>query len=283
MPPPSALVTGASTGIGRATVDELVGAGFRVFATVRTEADDAALREAHPDAVTVLQLDVTDPAAIASAGAAVRAAGPLNGLVNNAGVALPAPLEYVPIDVFRRQLEVNLVGQLAVTQAMLPALRDARADGAPARLVFVGSIGGRIAGPMIGPYHASKFGLVGLTDALRAELAPWQLPVVLVEPGAVATPIWQRGRDAGEAIVEQLGEEARRRYGRQLDGMRANAARSAERGVPPAEVAQVIREALTSPRPHARYLVGREARIGAVLARVSFRATRRLTAARRNS
>ena len=120
------MVTGASTGIGRACVDALARAGAHVWSSVRTDADEQALRRDHPEAVTVLRMDVTDPASVTAAGQRVLAAGPLAGLVNNAGVALPAPLEHIPIEVFRRQLEVNLIGQLAVTQAMLPALRQAR-------------------------------------------------------------------------------------------------------------------------------------------------------------
>ena len=212
----SVVVTGASTGIGRAAVDELVRHGFQVWATVRTAADEQALRAAHPRGLEVLRLDLTDADSILAAGKAVCAAGPLNGLVNNAGVALPGPLEYVPIEVFRQQIETNLIGQLAVTQAMMPALRAAREGGASARIVMIGSIGGRLAGPMLGSYHASKFGLVGLSDALRAELAPSGIPVTLIEPGAIATPIWQRGRSAGDALIDRLPEAARLRYAAQI-------------------------------------------------------------------
>jgi NAD(P)-dependent dehydrogenase (short-subunit alcohol dehydrogenase family) len=251
-----------------------------VWATVRTDADEQALRAGHPDAVSVLRVDLTDPDSIKAAGAAVAAAGPLHGLVNNAGVALPGPLEFVPIELFRRQVEVNLVAQLAVTQAMLPALRSARDRGDDARIVMIGSIGGRIGGPMLGGYHASKFGLVGLSDSLRAELAPSAIPVVLIEPGAIATPIWGRGTAAGDEVTSQLPAEARERYARQIATVRANATRSAEKGLPPERVAQVIREALTASKPRARYLVGTDAHVAALLTRLSFRLARRLTAAR---
>jgi NAD(P)-dependent dehydrogenase (short-subunit alcohol dehydrogenase family) len=276
----SYLVTGASTGIGRACVDELAVAGARVWACVRTDADEKALLRDHPDAVTVLRLDVTDPASVRAAGQRVCAAGPLHGLVNNAGVALPGPLEYVPIEVFRRQLEVNLVGQLAVTQAMLPALRRARDQPADARIVMIGSIGGRIAGPMLGPYHASKFGLVGMTDSLRAELAPSGIPVVLIEPGNVATPIWRRGAAAGEEMLAQLSEAGRERYGAQITEAQADAARSNGRGIPARRAAQVIVKALTGRNPRPRYLVGNDAHAAAVVARLPYRLLYRLTAAR---
>ena len=157
----SYVVTGASTGIGRGCVDALAATGAHVWASVRADTDEQALRRDHPDGVTVLRMDVTDTDAVAAAGQRVLAGGPLAGLVNNAGVALPAPLEHIPVEVFRRQLEVNLIGQLAVTQAMLPALRKSRGQGADARIVMIGSIGGRIAAPMLGAYHASKFGMVG--------------------------------------------------------------------------------------------------------------------------
>src|SRR5258708_15679394 len=190
MSPRSYVVTGASTGIGRACVDALTRTGAHVWASVRSDADEEALRRAHPDAVTVLRMDVTDADSVTAAGHRVLAAGPLAGLVNNAGVALAAPLEHIPIEVFRRQLEVNLIGQLAVTQAMLPALRTSRGQGADARIVMIGSIGGPIAAPMLRAYHASNFGLVGLADTPPAQLAPSGIMGVLIEPGAVATAIW---------------------------------------------------------------------------------------------
>lgn len=276
----SYVVTGASTGIGRACVAALARPGNHVWASVRTEADEESLRHAHAEAVTVLRMDLTDPVAIASAGSQVRAAGPLHGLVNNAGVALPGPLEHLPLDTFRRQLEVNLIGQLAVTQAMLPALRLARAQGQPARIVMIGSIGGRIAGPMTGAYSASKFGLVGMSDSLRAELAPSGIEVVVVEPGAIATPIWKRGAAAGDELLAQLSDEAKARYAAQIDQARAGAAHSAEHGLPPERVAEVVVTALTASRPRPRYLVGRDAQIAAVAARLPFRLRYRLTAAR---
>jgi NAD(P)-dependent dehydrogenase (short-subunit alcohol dehydrogenase family) len=276
----SAVVTGTSTGIGRAVVAELVRHGYRVWATVRADADAEALRAAHPDGVSVLRVDLTDADSIKAAGETVCAAGPLHALVNNAGIALPGPLEHLPVDAFRRQVEVNLVGQLAMTQAMMPALRSARNSGDGARIVMIGSIGGRIAGPMLGAYHASKFGLVGLTDCLRAELAPAAIPVVLIEPGAVATPIWVRGRAAGDEIADQLPAGAREGYARQIAAARANAARAEEKGLPPERVARVVLKALTAGRPRARYLVGPDAHVAALITRLSLRLARRLTAAR---
>jgi NAD(P)-dependent dehydrogenase (short-subunit alcohol dehydrogenase family) len=277
----SYVVTGASTGIGRACVDELVGVGARVWATVRTDKDEQALERDHPDAVSVLRMDLTDEDSIRAAGERVVAAGPLNGLVNNAGIAVPAPLEYIPIDALRRQLEVNLVGQVAVTQAMLPALNAARSGGEVARIVMVGLIGGRIASPMLGAYHAAKFGLVGVTDSLRAELAPFGIAVVLIEPGAIATPIWSRGAAAAGELIARLPAAARERYVAQIAASRTTAQRSAERGLPPRRVAQLIVKALTDARPRPRYLVGADAYAASMVARLPHRLRYRLTAARR--
>src|SRR5215469_2586711 len=256
MSPRSYVVTGASTGIGRACVAELVRRGARVWASVRTDEDEQALTSQHGDAVKVLRLDVTDTDSVRAAGQQVTAAGPLHGLVNNAGVALAAPLECIPIEVFRRQLEVNLVGQLAVTQAMLPALRQARDRGADARIVMIGSIGGRIAAPMLGAYHASKFGLVGLADTLRAELAPSGIRVILVEPRPIATPIWDRSVAAADELITKIPPAALARYTAQMTSARRSAARSAKRGLPPPRAAVLIVKALTAANPRPRYLLG---------------------------
>lgn len=265
----SIVVTGASTGIGRAVVAEAVRVGFHVWGTVRGDDDAAGLRAAHGDQVTPLVMDVTDEESVRAAGDAVRAAGPLHGLVNNAGVALPGPLELVPIDVFRQQIEVNLVGQLAVTQAMLPALRHARTDDdGDARIVMIGSIGGRIAGPMLGGYHAAKFAIVGLAGSLRAELAPSGIRVVLIEPGAIATPIWARGMASGADLFAGLPADGVERYRAQMELARRSAVRNAEQGLAPEKVARVVVQALTDARPRPRQVVGNDARVVAALVRL---------------
>ena len=192
------LVTGASTGIGEATALRLKGAGWDVLAGARKDADLERLRAA---GVTPVRLDVTDPQTIAAARAELgdRALG---GLVNNAGVAVSAPIEFVPLDDLRHQLEVNLIGQVAVVQAFLPALREGRG-----RVVNVSSIGGRIALPMVGPYAASKFGLEAVSDSLRREVRPWGIHVALIEPGAVTTPIWDKGRETADRLEAEMGGE----------------------------------------------------------------------------
>ena len=266
-------MTGASSGIGEATVSALIGCGFHVWATVRREVDEQRLVDTHGDRVTVRRCDITNPDQVTAVGAEVVAGG-LVGLVSNAGIAVPAPLEYLPLDHFRHQLEVNLVGQLAVVQAVLPALRRTRG-----RVVVVGSIGDRIATPMLGAYNASKFGLLGLTDSLRAELAPSGVRVVLIEPGVISTRIWTSGRVRGEELLASSPPDATRYYQPQIDRIRADADRAGDRGLPPSAVAGVIAKAMTTRNPRPRYLVGRDARVAALIARLPDRLRYRLTAA----
>jgi NAD(P)-dependent dehydrogenase (short-subunit alcohol dehydrogenase family) len=244
------LVTGASTGIGRATARALVRSGARVLAGVR-RLEDA------PEGTTAVALDVTSPEQVA----ALRAVGRLDALVNNAGIAVTGPLEYLPLDELRRQLEVNLLGQLAVIQAVLEPLRQTRG-----RIVNVSSIGGRVALPLYGPYAASKFALEALSDSLRRELD--DVRVIVVEPGAIATPIWDRGIERADALYAAMPRAAHERYGALVDVLRSRGARLGRDGDPPERVAETILQALDAPRPRARYVVGRQARIQAALARV---------------
>jgi len=265
------VVTGASTGIGEATALHLQERGFDVRACVRSAGDAERLRSA---GVAPLRLDVTDAVSIAAASEELGDA-PLAGLVNNAGIAVSAPIEFVPIDELRRQLEVNVVGQVAVTQALLPALRRGRG-----RIVNVSSIGGRVALPLAGPYAASKFALEGLSDSLRREVAQFGIAVSLVEPGGVKTPIWRKGRATAEQIAAQLPPEAGDLYGGMVEVLRRETTKIAEvRGMEPEQVARVIGHALTARRPKTRYLVGRDAKLRwAVAKRVPDRVFDRLVA-----
>jgi NAD(P)-dependent dehydrogenase (short-subunit alcohol dehydrogenase family) len=258
----SAVITGASTGIGRATALHLDAKGWRVFAGVRREEDAAGLREAGSERLVPLMLDVTDEGQIAAAAELVRAEvgeGGLDGLVNNAGAALPSPLETMPIDDFRRQIDVNLTGQIAVTQALLPQLRQARG-----RIVFIGSIGGRIAFPFTGAYHAAKFGIEAVGDVFRRELGGWGIAVSIVEPGSIATEIWDRGEKAGDEIGARspAREEL---YGDAIAHYREVSRKTGQRGIPPEKVARAIAHALTARRPRTRYLVGLDAKAQARL------------------
>jgi NAD(P)-dependent dehydrogenase (short-subunit alcohol dehydrogenase family) len=257
----SVLVTGASTGIGRATALRLDGSGWKVFAGVRKPDDADALRRAASSRLVPLLLDVTEPDQIAAAAERIEEEneGGLSGLVNNAGVAIPGPLETIPLDDFRRQLEVNLVAYVAVTQALLPQIR--KAEG---RVVFISSIGGRVAFPFGGPYHASKFGTEAIGDVFRQELRPWGLRVAIVEPGSIDTPIWERGQRKGEEI-EAKSPRTNLLYGAAIEKFRKVIEDTAERGIPPEKVAKAVAHALESSRPRSRYLVGLDAKVQARL------------------
>lgn len=263
----SVLITGASTGIGRASALRMDAEGWRVFATVRREEDGEDLRRAASERLTPLILDVTDAAQVEAAAervaAEVGAAG-LDGLVNNAGIAVMAPLETIPIEDLRHQLEVNLISQVAVTQAMLPLVRSARG-----RIVFLSSIGGRMAMPFGAPYHASKYGIEAVADCLRQELRPWGIEVVAIEPGSIATPIWERGEQRADAAAEHAPPAQEALYGKRIESFRKAVRRTAQRGISPDKVAASIHHALTARRPRTRYLVGADARGQALLARVA--------------
>jgi NAD(P)-dependent dehydrogenase (short-subunit alcohol dehydrogenase family) len=279
--PHSVVVTGASTGIGRATVLELVNAGFHVIGTVRREADAESLRRQLPGVETPVMMDLLDEDSVRAAGELIKANGPLFGLVNNAGAALPGPLETMPIEVFRRQIEINLTAQLLVTQVMLPALHRSAEEVGDARIIMIGSIGGRLCGPMMGGYGAAKHGLVGLTSTLRAELAPFKIKVFLIEPGAIATPIWSRGMVTGEE-VQSRDPEGNARYADQIETTTRMAKRAASSGLDPSVPAKVILDTLQSENPPPRQVVGRQAKLIAAMVRVlPFRAVYGLTKARR--
>jgi NAD(P)-dependent dehydrogenase (short-subunit alcohol dehydrogenase family) len=245
------VVTGASTGIGEACAKHLASIRFRVHSGVRKPEDAERARAAGLEPLTI---DVIDGESVRAAAASIGD-GPLAGLVNNAGVAVAGPLEFIPVDEFRRQLDVNVVGQVAVTQAFLPALRKARG-----RIVNMGSIGGRVALPLLSPYAASKFALEGITDALRRELRQWGIQVAIVEPGAIATPIWDKSREANEELAKDAPPEAEQLYGKLIERIRAESATLGQTGLPPIEVAKAVEHALTASRPKTRYLVGREAK-----------------------
>jgi NAD(P)-dependent dehydrogenase (short-subunit alcohol dehydrogenase family) len=260
MPSGTVLVTGASTGIGEATALHLKELGFDAVAAVRKDQDAERLGS---QGVRTVKLDVTDVDSIAAARAELGGA-PLAGLVNNAGIAVAAPLEFLPLDQLRRQLEVNLIGQVAVIQHFLPALRAARG-----RIVNVSSIGGRVALPLVSAYNASKFALEAISDSLRRELLPHGVDVVVIEPGGVKTPIWGKGNDIADEIQEGLPPEAEQLYGPMVEALRRETVKiSQQTGIEPREVAEVIGRALTAKRPRTRYLVGREAKIRGPVAKI---------------
>jgi NAD(P)-dependent dehydrogenase (short-subunit alcohol dehydrogenase family) len=245
---PTVLVTGASTGIGRATALALA-RSHTVLAGVRR------LEDAPPGTTPVL-LDITNTDHVAE----LRGIEQLDALVNNAGIAVTAPLEHLPLDELRRQLEVNVISQLAVIQAVMPQLRSARG-----RIVNVSSIGGRMALPLYGPYSASKFALEALSDSLRREQR--EIKVIVIQPGAIATPIWERGIATADALWNAMPPDAHARYGALVNTLRGRAKQLSTEGLPAEDAAAVIVQALTTEKPRTRYVIGREAKIQAALGR----------------
>ena len=260
------VVTGASSGIGRACALELARSGFDVFAGVRKEEDARALEGVVPGGrLTPLLLDVTDPDLLASAAKNVEEAvggHGLAGLVNNAGVGITGPLELLDPDELRRQFEVNVFGQLAVTQAFLPLIRAAGG-----RIVNVGSVGGWITLPFGGPLCASKHALRSLNDALRMELHPWGIHVSLIEPGAIATRAVDKLEADAEAAIGGFSALGRSRYAEAFESMTALAVAHERAGSPPEVVAEAVLRALTTKKPKTRYPVGNGSRLQSTLAR----------------
>lgn len=261
----AAVVTGASSGIGRATARMLARSGFRVFAGVRRDEDAESIVAEGMAGLEPLRLDVTDAASIAAARDAVEratAGAGLAGLVNNAGIGVAGPLEFLPLDELRRQIEVNVVAPVAVSQAFLPQLRRARG-----RLVHVGSSSGYLSMPLVGPYCASKFALEALADAQRLELQPWGIHVSLVQPGAIATPIFDKSNAHADALMKTLPSETERLYGPIIAAIRRAVAEQVSRARPPELVARAVLHALRSARPRPRYKVGVDAWVEWALAR----------------
>ena len=259
--PMNVVVTGASTGIGAACALDCVSRGMTVFAGVRDpRAGEALVAKAGPSLIPIL-LDVTDEPSIArSLDVVQRVVGKagLGGLVNNAGIVVGSPLEVIPLAQLRTQLEVNVIGQIAVTQAFLPLLRLGHG-----RIVNMGSIAGRGTIPLLGPYSASKYALEALTDALRMELQPWGIQVSIIEPGAIATPIWEKSGKAAQELEALAGDEAKALYGDAVNRVREAVAKSAERAISPDAVVRAVHHALTASCPKTRYLVGNDAKLRA--------------------
>jgi NAD(P)-dependent dehydrogenase (short-subunit alcohol dehydrogenase family) len=255
------LITGASTGIGAACAAACAKRGMTVFAGVRNLEATAALGGGA--AIIPLLLDVTDADSITRAAAAVtRQVGEagLFGLINNAGIVIGGPLELIPLNQLRRQLEVNVTGQIAVTQAVLPLLRLARG-----RIVNMGSIAGRGTLPMMGPYSASKHALEALTDALRLELYPWGIEVSIIEPGAIATPIWDKSLNKSLEVEAEMPADRKHLYQAVAERIRESVGQAAARAISTDAVVKAVLHALTADRPKTRYLVGGDAKVRAVM------------------
>ena len=248
----SVLVTGASTGIGEATALLLANEGFRVFAAVRRKEDADNLKSKNAKLETLL-MDVTDSAAVSRAATDVAqiTGGNLYGLINNAGIAVAGPLECLPISELERQLDINVIGPVRVTQAFLPMLRAAQG-----RVVMMSSVAGKSAMPVVGAYSASKFALEALSDTWRVELYKWNIKVILVEPGPIQTPIWDKSSALATGSMEGVPPEKMALYTKLMEVGGRFARKAALTGLPPEAVAQVVLKALTKSSPKARYRIG---------------------------
>lgn len=259
------VVTGASRGIGEACALHLDKLGFHVFAGVRKSADGDALQQRASHRLTPIRMDVTDSASIMSAveivSKSVEQAG-LAGLVNNAGIVVAGPFEFLSTRKIREQFEVNVIGQIAVTQAFLPLLRAGSG-----RIVNMGSKEGRVAMPLLSPYCATKFAMEALTESLRMELRSWGISVSIVEPGTIATPLLEKSIAAAEESAKNLPEQAHDLYDYVITAGREAADRIVRAAIPPHAVAKAVAHALTAKRPKTRYIVGKDARLMAAFAR----------------
>lgn len=250
----SILVTGASTGIGWGCVKVLTSKGFHVFGSVRKKADADRLAGEFGASFTPVTFDVTDADAVNAAARQVRdqlAGQTLFGLVNNAGIANPGPLLHLDIDAFRQQMEVNVTGQLIVTQAFAPLLGaapDTRTK-SPGRICMMSSVGGKVASPFLGPYSASKFALEGLSESLRRELMVYGVDVIIIAPGAIATPIWDK------ADTVDVTRYANTPYAKALENVKRYMVDLGRKGLPPEKIGETVLTALTTPNPKTRYIV----------------------------
>jgi NAD(P)-dependent dehydrogenase (short-subunit alcohol dehydrogenase family) len=249
----SVVVTGVSTGIGWAITKVLIEHGFRVFGSIRKTQDAERLSKEFGENFIPLFFDVTDETAVQAAAVQVR--NQLNGetlfgLVNNAGIAVPGPLMHLPTDDFRHQLEVNLVSVLIVTKAFLPLLGSDRVlHGKPGRIINMSSVSGKVGYPFVGAYAASKYGLEGFSESLRRELMLYGIDVIVIGPGSVATPIWDKAEELDVSIF------ANTEYGESTQRVREHMIRNGRNGFPPEKVGEVVRHALTTPKPRVRYAV----------------------------
>lgn len=257
------LITGASTGIGAACAVHFDRKGWKVYAGVRKDADGEQLRNKGSANLTPVLIDVTDQAQIDAVAKQIEGdSGRLDGLVNNAGIGRGGPLEYLDLDEWRDQLEVNVIGQIAVTKAMLPLIRAAKG-----RITFIGSIGGRIGSPLMGPYNASKFAIEGIGHALRQELKPRGVHVSVIEPGAIKTEIWSKAEDTIERLRSELPAIGLEEYAEVMAAFEQGLAMNAKNGISADAVAKAVDHALTAKRPRTRYLVGKDAKAVGTLSR----------------
>lgn len=260
----SIVISGASSGIGKACAIYLDKLGYKVYAGVRKESDGVALREKTSNRLVPILLDVTKEESIKVATNIIKTSNTnLVGLVNNAGIAVAGPLELLPLTQLRKQIEVNVIGHIAVIQAFLPLLRNSQG-----RIINMSSDNGKVSVPFLGPYCASKFALEALTDALRSELAPWGIAVSLIEPGIVKTSIWDKSTVKADNIWDHLPHETKNLYGEVKKSLAHTAEKLSHQGCSPEVVAKTVSYALTTKHPKARYVVGWDAKLNILLSKI---------------
>ncbi len=264
--PRNVLITGASTGIGAACARILAGRGWRVFAGVRKISDGEALVAAPQGQIIPVILDVTNREQIKTVVQEISTqCGPagLQGVVNNAGIALAGPLEFMPMEAFERQFEINVLGLVAVTQAAMPLIRAGHG-----RIVLMGSNSGFMCEPFLAGYGATKHALEAIADSLRIELRPWGIEVALIEPGAIKTPIWSKSREAAENLFVGMPPECEKLYAAPITALRKMVEKVPSMAIPPERVAKAVTHALESRRPRTRYPVGLDSIVGSLLVRI---------------
>jgi len=257
-------ITGASTGIGEDAAIALARMGYHVFAGVRKMADGERVAANVPGMIEPLYLDLLKPETIDEVTAHITRRLPelglrgLYGLFNNAGIAVAGPLEFLPLEAFRRQMEVNVTAVVAVTQGMMPLLRQVPGS----RIVITGSMSGKLAAPLMGAYSASKFAIEGLTDSLRRELIPFGIKVSLIEPGQIKTGIWSKSLDASAEMERELPKAAWDFYGKLINTLKGVAKHADKHAAPVGLVTKAVVHAFTAPKPKIRYVVGKDAKQG---------------------
>jgi len=259
------VITGASSGIGKACALHLDKLGFQVFAGIRTEIDASSLKQESSDRLTPVYIDVTKSDSIIKATnmleTKLKSVG-LYGLVNNAGIVISGPLEFIPIDALRSQLEINVVGQVAVTQALLPLLRRSRG-----RIINMSSVSGRVATPFLGPYAASKFAIEALSDSMRLELMPWGIHVSVIEPGPISTPIWSKSMEATKLMLDKLPPSAKALYGPSIKAAMRWEDDMKKSMSSPKVVVRAVEHALVASKPRTRYRIGMSGFVADMFAR----------------
>ncbi|WP_395736173.1 SDR family oxidoreductase [Prosthecobacter sp.] len=265
-PPRNVLITGASTGIGAACARMLAERGWRVFAGVRREKDGQALVASAKGLIVPVILDVTNreqlQKVVQEVSAATGADG-LQGVVNNAGIALAGPLEFMPLEAFEKQFQINVLGLIAVTQAFMPLIRASRG-----RIILTGSNSGFMCEPFLAGYGATKHALEAIADSLRIELRPWGIEVALIQPGAIKTPIWSKSREAAEQLFVGMPPQCEELYAEPIAALRKMVEKIPSMAIPPERVAKAVTHALESRRPRTRYPVGLDSMLGSVLVRL---------------